>query len=80
MDTIHSVTLGDRFKVGKHITAKVVDLREVRSIVTGQVTGYQCIAAGEGIASNLFEVPFATVARNRIHSAADLQEAMEEQA
>ena len=75
---IRNVHLGDRFKTGKNSTAKVVDLREIKSIVTGLTTGYQCIAAPEATHTiGLFEVPFSTVVRNRIYSAADLQETIE---
>ena len=76
--TPYNVAIGDRFKVGKKTTAKVVDIREIKSMVTGLTTGYQCIAKGEGfIATNEFEVPFSTVVRNRIVSMAELQEMAE---
>lgn len=75
---IRNVHLGDRFKTGRNTTAKVVDLREIKSIVTGLITGYQCIAAFEVLGVvGLFEVPFSTVVRNRIYSVADLQETIE---
>lgn len=75
---IKNVYLGDRFKTGKNTIAKVVDLREIKSIVTGLTTGYQCIAAPEAPNTvGLFEVPFSTVVRNRIYSVADLQEMIE---
>jgi len=69
MKTIMNVTIGDRFKTGKHTTAKVIDFYEIRSVTTGMLIepiGYQCIAQSEGLATNLFDTPFSIVVRNRI--------------
>lgn len=74
---IKNVTIGDRFKVTWKTTARVIDIREIRSMVTGLTTGYQCIAKVENLATNEFEVPFSTVVRNRIVSMAELQEMAE---
>lgn len=64
--TIKGATIGDRFKTGKHTTAIVCDFVEKKSLTTGEVVGYLCIAKSEGLASNEFEVPFTTVLRNKI--------------
>jgi hypothetical protein len=67
MKTIRGVTIGDRFRDGKHITKVVVDFYEVRSVTTGVVIKYQCIArADRGLSNNLHEVCFVTVQRNKI--------------
>lgn len=63
---IHNVSIGDRFRVGKHGQAVVVDLYDVISRTTGECVRSICIAKGEGLATNEFEVPFSTVVRNRI--------------
>lgn len=64
--TINNVSIGDVFSTGKHSQAKVVDFLEQRSMVTGIIIGYVCIAQGMGLATNQFPTPFATVCRNRI--------------
>lgn len=64
--TRNGVTVGDKFKTGKHSSAIVVDIREVRSLVTGEIVDYQCEARAEGLARNTFITPFSTVVRNRI--------------
>ena len=66
---IKGVVIGDRFKTGKHTTAKVIDILEVRSIVTEEIKGHICFAQAEGLAHNAFEVPFSTVVRNKIKQA-----------
>ena len=64
--TIKNVTIGDKFKNRKQ-ECEVVDFLEQRSVATGDVVGYQCIAKQiTGIAQNRFEVPFATVVRNKV--------------
>lgn len=63
----HGVKIGDTFKQGKHAVAIVADIREVRSLVTGDIIEYQCIAKATGLSSNYFPVPFSTVIRNRIN-------------
>lgn len=64
--TINNVSIGDKFKTGKHMEAVIVDFIEKHSMTTNQIVGYICIAKAKGQASNHFEVPFATVVRNRI--------------
>jgi hypothetical protein len=64
--TIQGVSIGDVFANGKHLRAQVVDFNEVRSMLTGEVVGYQCIAQGLGLAKNRFVSTFAGAARNRI--------------
>lgn len=64
--TIKNVKIGDRFKTGRHTSAHVVDFYEVRSLTTGEVIEYKCIAKSDTIATNSFEVPFSTVVRNKI--------------
>lgn len=64
--TINNVTIGDKFKNGGTI-CEVVDLISLISVATGECVGYQCIAKGiNTLSSNKFEIPFATVVRNRI--------------
>ena len=62
----NGVTVGDKFKTGKRASAVVVDIREIRSLVTGEIVDYQCEARAEGLACNTFITPFSTVVRNRI--------------
>jgi hypothetical protein len=65
--TINGVNIGDVFKTGNIKKAKVIDFQVVTSFKTGKLIGYKCIAKSIGtIATNEFEVPFATVIRNRI--------------
>ncbi len=65
--TIRNVTIGDKFKNGKHLTAEVVDFIENKSMVSGQIIGYTCIAKGVGgLSTNTFDVPFTQVLRNKI--------------
>lgn len=65
--TIKNVSIGDQFTQGKHQLFEVVDFIEKKSLVTGQVVGHICMAKSiRGLSTNTFEVPFATVARNRI--------------
>jgi uncharacterized surface anchored protein len=67
MKTMRNVTIGDKFKNGKHIICEVVDFYEIRSVKTGQIVDYQCIAKGiNTFSTNSFEIAFATVGRNRI--------------
>lgn len=63
---IKGVKIGDVFKTGKNLKAKVVDFHVVTSMTTGELIGYKCIAKGVGtMTSNEFETPFATVMRNK---------------
>jgi hypothetical protein len=64
---IKNVKIGDKFKYGKNLTAKVVDFHIVTSLKTSKVVKYLCIAQLiGGLATNEFEVPFASVIRNKI--------------
>ena len=64
---IKNVKIGDKFKQGKNLTAKVIDFHIVTSLKTGKVVKYLCIAQLIGVlATNEFEVPFASVIRNKI--------------
>ena len=66
--TINNVTIGDKFKMpsNKYKVFIVVDFHEIKSMITGEVVCYECIAEGvETLAKNRFPVPFATVARGR---------------
>ncbi len=65
--TIRNVTIGDKFQNGKRLICQVVDFHEVTSMTTKATVNYICIAQGiDSLAKNLFEVPFATVLRNKI--------------
>lgn len=66
---VNGVQIGNRFKSGKHHTAVVVDIIAKYSIKDSVVKGHICIAKAEGLSSNEFEVPFATVRRNIIQEA-----------
>lgn len=64
--TVKGVAIGDKFLNGKR-SAKVIDLIACKSLVNGDIVGYQCIAESwVGQQRLTFEVPFATVVRNRI--------------
>lgn len=64
---IKGVKIGDKFKSGKNLTAKVVDFHIVTSLKTGKVVSYVCRAElVNALAKNEFDVPFATVVRNKI--------------
>ena len=66
--TLHNVTIGDRFYKGKNSICEVVDFIELKSIVTGEIIGYQCIAVQvNGLAKNRFETPFSTVVRHKLN-------------
>lgn len=63
---INGVSIGDKFKKG-NIINEVVDFYELKSLKTGTVIGYNCMAKGVGtISENVFEVPFATVMRFKL--------------
>lgn len=65
--TIRNVSIGDRFKYGKVIIAKVIDFHETKSMVTGNIISIKAIAVGTNtIAKNSFEVPFTTVVRYKL--------------
>jgi hypothetical protein len=67
--TINNVNIGDKFKIYPSSTkiAEVVDFYEIKSLTTNEVVGYKCMVRGvDTLATNVHEVPFATVVRNRI--------------
>lgn len=67
MDNIRGVNIGDKFKNGKINIYEVVDFYEVKSMKSGEIVSYQCIAKGVNtLSTNLFETPFSTVLRNKI--------------
>lgn len=62
-----NVKVDDIFFYRRKYKCKVVDITKEVSIVTGEVINYRCYAkAIEGLATNVFEVPFSTVAINKI--------------
>jgi hypothetical protein len=66
---IKGVKIGDHFRPNnsKHIVAEVVDILECKSLKTGEVTGYMCIARNiTGLATNTFEVSFTSVKRFKV--------------
>lgn len=66
--TINNVTIGQKFKQGKYLVCEVVDFIEKKSMVSGEIVGYMCMATGiNSLATNSFEVPFATVVRHQIN-------------
>jgi hypothetical protein len=63
---IKGVKIGDKFKYQKNLLAKVVDFHIVTSVKTGKLVQYLCVAQlVNGLAKNEFEVPFASVIRNK---------------
>jgi hypothetical protein len=69
--TIRNVTIGDKFIDTKYRQSKrvseVTDFIERRSMKTGEVIDYECVASHEFMGQILTcTVPFATVARNRV--------------
>lgn len=68
MNGIHGVKIGDKFKNGKHTICEVRDILECKSMYLGTVIKHICLAkAVDGsLSTNTFEVPFATVMRNKI--------------
>lgn len=51
----------------KNKRAIVLDICEVKSMITGEVVEYKCFAKMiDGYATNLFEIPFSTVAKNKL--------------
>jgi len=65
--TINNVSIGQRFKQGKNLIAIVVDFYEVRSMTSNEHKQYICMAKLENsLATNIFEVPFSTVVRNKM--------------
>ena len=67
---IKGVSIGDHFlnRGSKHLKCKVVDFLECKSMSTGEVFNYICIAEPiNQLATNQFEVPFATVQRYKVN-------------
>ena len=67
---INGVKIGDLFleRGSKNLKCKVVDILECKSIKTGEVVKYICIAEPVGqLATNQFETPFATVQRYKVN-------------
>lgn len=68
---IKNVTIGDKFidpsnRKSKRIS-EVVDFIERKSLVTGEIIGYECIAENEFLGQKLRKnVPFSTVVRNKV--------------
>ena len=66
-NTIKNVSIGNTFQYNKNCIAKVVDIGEVISMRTGEIIGHICYAKTiDTMAQNVFEVPFSTVARNKL--------------
>ena len=64
---IMGVKIGDKFKPAKHLISVVVDFYEVTSLTTGKHICFKCIArVSNGLSTNEYEVPFATVVRNKV--------------
>lgn len=64
---IHGVQIGDEFIYQKRIKCTVVDFYEQISVQTGEFIKHLCIAKCNDLSTNLFEVPFAMVIRNKIN-------------
>jgi hypothetical protein len=63
---IKGVKIGDKFKYQKYGIGKVVDFHIVTSLKTGKLVQYICVAQlVNGLATNEFDIPFATVIRNK---------------
>lgn len=68
--TINGVSIGDLFleRGSKNLKSIVVDILECRSLQTNEVVKYICVAEPVGqMATNQFEVPFATVQRYKVN-------------
>lgn len=70
MNTLpENVKIGDKFypiRGSKNNLSEVVDFYEVRSMQSNEIIKYICMAKGiNALATNLFEVPFSTVVRNK---------------
>lgn len=66
---IRNVEIGDKFRVNgsKFKIAEVVDFLECKSMATGEIVGYTCIAKLMGsLATNTFDIPFSSVVRYKI--------------
>src|ERR1044072_2907535 len=74
--TYKNVSIGDKFVAMKDSRSKrvstVIDFIERRSVTTGKVIDYECVAKQEFLGQTIvFETPFATVVRNRISKASE---------
>ncbi len=63
---IRNVKIGQEFLKGK-VKCTVVDFIEEKSMVTGNVIGFKCMAKANSLSTNVFEIPFSTVIRNTIN-------------
>ena len=64
---IKGVKIGDKFQYQKSRIGKVVDFHIVTSLKTGKLDQYICVAKlVDSLATNEFEIPFATVIRNKV--------------
>lgn len=68
MEFNNTVKIGDKFKHGKYHTAEVVDIIKHWSLKENNWTGNVTYIAKllTGLATNHFDVPKATIVRNRI--------------
>lgn len=69
--TIKNVTIGDKFVAAEHSRIKrvstVVDFIEKKSVTTGEIVGYECIAEHILLGQVIrFVTPFSTVGRNKV--------------
>jgi len=65
--TINGVSKGDKFKYRKNGTFEVVSVCHVIDAETGEIIDRKCYARGiDTLAKNVFEIPFSTVALNKI--------------
>lgn len=64
--TVNGVSKGDRFAYKKG-TYEVVAVCHVVDVENGEIIDRKCYARGvDTLAKNIFEIPFSTVAINRI--------------
>lgn len=64
--SINGISKGDKFMKGKNLY-EVVAVCHVVDVETGEVIDRKCYARGvDTLAKNVFEVPFSTVAINKI--------------
>jgi len=71
MKTYKNVTIGDKFINTCHRKSKrvstVTDFIERKSVVTGEIVGYECVCQHDFMGQRLTDtVSFATVVMNRI--------------
>lgn len=69
--TRKGLAVGDKFKNPsyKNSVSVVVDMLEQKSLVSGEIVDYVCIAQPiDQPAKNRYDVPFSTVLRNKVQS------------